>query len=107
MEDDVQPLANLMDTSYTDATRNHAPAAMKMFVLFLENYNNGAVSLDTISTFDITEELFGKFAAFLVSDPNIRYSTSTTYLSSVKRQIVEKTHQHSLIPTTTGTKHYD
>ncbi|KAH9072444.1 hypothetical protein Ae201684P_022022 [Aphanomyces euteiches] len=92
MEDDVQPLANLMDTSYTDATRNHASAAMKKFVLFLENYNNGAVSLDTISSDDITEELFGKFAAFLVSDPNIGYSTSTTYLSSVKRQNVEKTH---------------
>ncbi|KAH9114065.1 hypothetical protein AeMF1_011831, partial [Aphanomyces euteiches] len=92
MEDDVQPLANLMDTSYTDATRNHASAAMKKFVVFLENYNNGAVSLDTISSDDITEELFGKFAAFLVSDPNIGYSTSTTYLSSVKRQIVEKTH---------------
>ncbi|KAH9151135.1 hypothetical protein LEN26_003925 [Aphanomyces euteiches] len=80
-----------MDSCYTDATRNHASAAMKKFVMFLSRYNDGGLSLETISADDITQDLFGKFAAFLVSDPDIGFSTSTTYLSSVKRQIVEVT----------------
>ncbi|KAH9117749.1 hypothetical protein AeMF1_008725 [Aphanomyces euteiches] len=64
---------------------------MKKFVMFLSRYNDGGLSLETISADDITQDLFGKFAAFLVSDPDIGFSTSTTYLSSVKRQIVEVT----------------
>ncbi|KAG9416125.1 hypothetical protein AC1031_000525 [Aphanomyces cochlioides] len=92
MESHDEPLSNLMETSYTDATRNHASAAMKKFALFLTRYNNGALNLETIHGDDVTQDMFGKFAAFLVSDPDIGFSTSTTYLSSVKRQIVEKTH---------------
>ncbi|TYZ68974.1 hypothetical protein PybrP1_001386, partial [[Pythium] brassicae (nom. inval.)] len=85
--DATQRLASLMDAAYTSATRNHASAAMKKFAAFLTHYKNGTLSCTTIKN----EDLMGKLAAFLVADTAIGFSASTTYLSSVKRQLVEMT----------------
>ncbi|TYZ66677.1 hypothetical protein PybrP1_000584 [[Pythium] brassicae (nom. inval.)] len=87
----MQPLASLMDAAYTSATRNHASAAMKKFAAFLTRYENGTLSCTIIKNEHVNEDLTGKFAAFLAADTATGFSASTTYLSSVKRQLVEMT----------------
>ena len=51
----------------------------------------GSLTFDKITKRDVGQNLMGQFATFLFEDKDIQFSTSTTYLSSVKRQLEDKT----------------
>ena len=76
-----------MDTSLKEATHKHAKAATKKFDVFLRRHYPLFSSINELDEGHLTQELIGRFATFLVEDSSIGFSASTTYLSSVKRQI--------------------
>ncbi|TYZ60679.1 hypothetical protein PybrP1_012107 [[Pythium] brassicae (nom. inval.)] len=63
----------------------------KKFDLFLSSRGGAPKTMSTLVADDVDEQLMGTFASFLVQDPTIGFSASTTYLSSVKRQLEELT----------------
>ena len=84
----MKQLPSLTDSIHTEATRDHAKAALKKFI---ESHYDRVHSFADAEVEDGTQELVGQFATFLYDDPATGYSASPTYLSSAKRQLEDKT----------------
>ncbi|TYZ59544.1 hypothetical protein PybrP1_003462 [[Pythium] brassicae (nom. inval.)] len=80
-----------MDSAYTEATDAHTSSAMKKVALYLREHNGGVIGVHGLMAARVDKDMVGKFDVFLVKDPSIGFSSTSTYLSSVKRQLEDAT----------------
>lgn len=90
-DEDVDAIVNLMDSELGTASIKQDSSARSKFNSFLGKHIAKGLSMDTVKSEDVTKELIGKFLSFLFSSTSIKWQTSMNYLSSVKRQLEERT----------------
>ncbi|TYZ68442.1 hypothetical protein PybrP1_008937 [[Pythium] brassicae (nom. inval.)] len=89
---DVERLPDLLETSRASSTKRHAAAAKTKFGSFLAKNYPGELTLETVTSDAIMHALIGEFATFVFQNPNIGFSSSSTYFSSIKCQLEDSTH---------------
>ena len=86
---DIEVIADLMASEHGPATERQDASARAKFNKFLLKYNISS-DITKMKRRDVTTEMFGQFATFLLED-SVGWQTSMSYLSSIRRQL-EKIH---------------
>lgn len=90
VDQDIARLPNLLHESKATATKRYAGATAKKFDAFLTKHYPGGITLASITSNDITQEMTEAFASYLFENP-IGFSSSSTYLNSITSQQEEMT----------------
>jgi hypothetical protein len=84
-------LENLKDIGERGkASQSQDKSALGQFNRFLAKYNLPRTSDPQLLKEKLSTEIFGKFAAFLLTIAKVKYATASSYLASVRRFITEE-----------------
>ena len=90
-DDSVENILDLMDGERGPSSDKQDASARSKFNRFLTRHIDPNLSLNSLTSTNVTKKLVGKFLSFLVNDTSVHWQTSMNYLSSVKRQLEEHT----------------
>lgn len=78
-------IEDLMNSKHGKAPKAQDKSTKAKFNAFLKAHVGADLHLVCLQKEDVTPDMFGKFASFLLQDELVQYQTSINYLSSVQR----------------------
>lgn len=80
-------IENLMNSVRDKASKAHDRSAKTKFNAFLREHVSRDCEFDGMESEQVTDEIMGQFATYLLEDECVQWQTSMNYLSSIRRQL--------------------